>query len=88
MNATTTESPIEESADLNTAEDICKLLEQTVLKYFPQEVTVLDQPRPSSELSLQVSANTAHSVSRKTRILGVLGLLCGLIVSMKLFITI
>ena len=39
-------SPIGKSPDPDTAEEICELLEQTILKYFPQERK--DIGRPSS----------------------------------------
>ena len=31
-----------------TAEEICNLLEQTVLKYFPQSENDVDRPKPCS----------------------------------------
>ena len=41
-------SAIEKSEDLEMAEDICKLLEQTILKYFPQPTNDADRPKQSS----------------------------------------
>lgn len=41
-------SAIEKPADLEMAEDICKLLEQTILKYFPQSTNYADRPKQSS----------------------------------------
>jgi hypothetical protein len=39
-------SEIEKPADMAMAEDICTLLEQTILKYFPSNET--DRPRQAS----------------------------------------
>jgi hypothetical protein len=39
-------SEIEKSTDVAMAEDICTLLEQTILKYFPANET--DRPRQAS----------------------------------------
>jgi len=44
MEASATE--IEKPADVAMAEDICTLLEQTILKYFP--ATEADRPRQAS----------------------------------------
>lgn len=41
-------SAIEKSPDLEMAEDICKSLEQTILKYFPPVTADLERPKQSS----------------------------------------
>ena len=48
MDVSTTAAPVDKSPDLNTAEEICKLLEQTMLKYFPQARSEPNQPKSSS----------------------------------------
>jgi len=41
-------SAIEKSSDAEMAEDICTLLEQTILKYFPSAANEADRPRQAS----------------------------------------
>jgi hypothetical protein len=48
MDAPTSAASTENSLGSDMAEDICKLLEQTMLKYFPRVENIADQPRPSS----------------------------------------
>jgi hypothetical protein len=44
MNAPTSAASAEKMIESEMAEEICKSLEQTILKYFPQ----IDRPRSSS----------------------------------------
>jgi hypothetical protein len=41
-------SAIEKPPDAEMAEDICTLLEQTILKYFPAAANDADRPRQAS----------------------------------------
>jgi hypothetical protein len=41
-------SAIEKTSDVEMAEDICTLLEQTILKYFPPTANEADPPRQAS----------------------------------------
>jgi len=45
-----TASPSEKATEPDTAEEICELLEQTMLKYFPQEAGNSGGPRSSVPL--------------------------------------
>ena len=48
MDAPTTAVAAEKLLEPEMAEDICKSLEQTILKYFPQAGFDADRPRSSS----------------------------------------
>jgi hypothetical protein len=48
MDVPTTAASAERSFESDTAEAICKLLEQTMLRYFPQTENDAAQPKPSS----------------------------------------
>ena len=48
MAASTPAPPVEKSPDPDAAEEICKLLEQTVLKYFPPEANKFDRGKSPS----------------------------------------
>ena len=50
MNPPTSAASAEKSlfAESDKAEEICKLLEQTILKYFPQREKDVDRPKSSS----------------------------------------
>jgi len=48
MDVPTPAASAEKSLESDMAEDICKLLEQTMLRYFPQTENDAGQPKPSS----------------------------------------
>lgn len=48
MRAPTSTGPADKSIKSNAAEEICKSLEETILKYFPQIEKDDDRPKPSS----------------------------------------
>jgi hypothetical protein len=48
MDAPASAASAEKSLNAQMAEDICELLEQTILKYFPQSENDVDRPKPSS----------------------------------------
>jgi hypothetical protein len=48
MDVPTPAASAEKSLESDMAEDICKLLEQTMLRYFPQTENEAGQPKPSS----------------------------------------
>jgi len=50
MDPSKTASPSEKTPDPDTAEEICQLLEQTMLKYFPQEAGNCGGPTSSVPL--------------------------------------
>jgi hypothetical protein len=48
MDAPTSAASAEKLLESEMAEEICKLLEQTILKYFPQVETDIDRPKSAS----------------------------------------
>lgn len=53
------------------AEEICKSLEQTILKYFPQIETDVDRPKSSSALGpspTKEAADLVHFIARTNRV--------------------
>jgi hypothetical protein len=48
MDAPTSAAAAEKVVESEMAEEICKLLEQTILKYFPQIENDADRPKSSS----------------------------------------
>jgi hypothetical protein len=48
MRAPTPVGPAETSLESHAAEKICKSLEETILKYFPQIEKEAERPKPSS----------------------------------------
>lgn len=48
MNAATSTELTEKSLESNAAEEICKSLEETILKYFPRIENVVGRPKSSS----------------------------------------
>ena len=50
MDVSKTASPEEKAADPDTAEEICELLKQTMLKYFPQDGGNCGRPRSAVPL--------------------------------------
>jgi hypothetical protein len=48
MDAPTSAASAEKSLELDTAEEICKSLEQAILKYFPQIENDIDRAKSSS----------------------------------------
>ena len=63
MDISKTASPSEKAPDPETAEEICALLEQTMLKYFPQEAGSCDGPTTSVPLVPQHGTNQRPSAS-------------------------
>jgi hypothetical protein len=48
MDAPTSAASAKKLLEPDMAEEICKSLEQTILKYFPQIETAFDRPKSSS----------------------------------------
>ena len=48
MDAPTSAASAERPIELDMAEDICTLLEQSILRYFPQVENEVDRPKTSS----------------------------------------
>lgn len=48
MDVPTSAASAKKLLELDMAEEICKSLEQTILKYFPQIKTDVDRPKSSS----------------------------------------